>query len=68
MARPLFNKAWSLFSEVNVDVKSAGEKIGGKVKFNIENGIFANACPIRMSYVLNYSGTPFQNPAANTMS
>lgn len=62
MARPLFNKAWSLFSEVNVDVMSVGEKIGGKVKFNIENGIFANACPIRMSYVLNYSGTPIPKP------
>ncbi|HMW73224.1 MAG TPA: T6SS effector amidase Tae4 family protein, partial [Cellvibrionaceae bacterium] len=62
MARPLFSKSWNLFLEVNADVKSVGDKIGGKVKFNIDNGIFTNACPIRMSYVLNYSGTSIPKP------
>jgi hypothetical protein len=62
MARPLFSRTWNLFLDVNVDVKSVGEKIGGKVKFNIENRIFTNACPIRMSYVLNYSGTAIPKP------
>ncbi|MCH0622507.1 type VI secretion system amidase effector protein Tae4, partial [Klebsiella pneumoniae] len=28
------------------------------VQHNIEAGIFQNACPIRMSYVLNYCGVP----------
>ena len=60
--RPSFVRAWSAFQEVNVPVKEVGEKIGGYVKINIdipeEQGGFANACPIRMSYVLNSSGIP----------
>jgi hypothetical protein len=31
---------------------------GGKVEQNIKSGIFQNACPIRMSYVLNCTGVP----------
>lgn len=41
-----------------MSVKEVGKRIGGKVGYNIEAGIFQNACPIRMSYVLNYNGIP----------
>ena len=54
--KPSFNKAWPHFSEINVSVKEVGRKIGGYVQINIESGIFQNACPIRMSYVLNRCG------------
>lgn len=54
--RPNFIKAWSYFSAVNVPVKDVGKIIGGNVKSNIDSGIFQNACPIRMSYVLNSCG------------
>lgn len=57
MARPGFTQAWARFSEVNIPVTQVGVKIGGKVGHNIATGIFQNACPIRMSYVLNYTGT-----------
>lgn len=56
--RPLFGAAWARFAEVNVPVAEVGKKIGGKVEYNIESGDFQNACPIRMSYVLNYTGVP----------
>jgi hypothetical protein len=60
-----FGVAWMKFSEVNVPVPAVGAKIGGKVEQNIKSGIFQNACPIRMSYVLNYTGVPIpQNPYA----
>jgi hypothetical protein len=61
MARPSFKGAWAAFSEVNVPVASVGKKIGGFVQKNIElqgPGRFENACPIRMSYVLNRTGYP----------
>lgn len=56
--RPAFGAAWNRFRETNVDVSSVGRLIGGKVQINIDAGTFANACPIRMSYVLNYCGVP----------
>jgi len=50
--------------EIAVPVPDVGKKIGGHVEANInippEQGGFANACPIRMSYVLNNSGFPIQ--------
>ena len=55
---PPFIKAWELFKDVNIPVVDVGNIIGGKVKANVDSGIFQNACPIRMSYVLNYSGVP----------
>jgi hypothetical protein len=58
MNRPTFDNAWTKFAEVNVPVAEVGAKIGGKVAQNIDSGIFQNACPIRMSYVLNYTGVP----------
>ncbi|MCG6201201.1 type VI secretion system amidase effector protein Tae4 [Psychromonas antarctica] len=59
--RPNFIRAWSFFSEINVSVKEVGEKIGGHVQINIDSGVFQNACPIRMSYVLNKCGILIPN-------
>jgi hypothetical protein len=59
--RPLFNSAWIAFSQVHTDILGVGKIIGGKVQHNIEMGTaggFENACPIRMSYVLNQTGFP----------
>lgn len=55
-ARVSFLTAWELFKDVNISVADVGAVIGGKVQANIDSGVFKNACPIRMSYVLNYSG------------
>ena len=63
--RPSFNKCWNLFKKVNVSVASVGTLIGGKVETNIKlgaNGGFENACPIRLSYILNYAGTKLPGP------
>jgi hypothetical protein len=45
---------------INLPVAAVGKKIGGAVQKNIELpvGGFENACPIRMSYVLNTVGFP----------
>lgn len=56
--RPNFNLAWAAFSRVNGSVAHVGQVIGGKVRLNIDGGIFTNACAIRMSYVLNQTGFP----------
>ncbi len=40
----------------DLDVLPLGDFIGGKVKQNIDAGIFTNGCAIRMSYAFNYSG------------
>lgn len=67
--RPTFTKAWTAFAEVQLSVSEVGKKIGGKVKVNIDAGIFANACPIRMSYVLNKTGFPIaRNPKYASVS
>lgn len=58
--RPGFMSAWNAFSEINVPVKDVGKKIGGKVQANIDSGVFKNACPIRISYVLNKCGLKIQ--------
>ena len=58
MGRPNFQAAWSAFARVNVSVAEVGKLIGGKVEANIADGTFANACPIRISYVLNETGSP----------
>lgn len=63
-ARPVFLQAWHRFLEINVPVVEVGKKIGGKVQYNIEKRIFPNACPIRMSYVLNYSHVPIPPPSS----
>lgn len=58
--RPTFNGAWSSFLAVRLTVREVGKKIGGAVQKNTEmpTGGFENACPIRMSYVLNHTGFP----------
>lgn len=60
MTRPSFYRAWHAFMEVNIPVKEVGKKLGGRVQANVDmpQGGFENACPIRMSYVLNQIGMP----------
>lgn len=58
MARPSFNSAWKAFMDVRLPVSEVGKKLGGNVQKNVETKIFQNACPIRMSYVLNKTGFP----------
>lgn len=63
--RPAFAPAWAKFQYIygTGDLLSVGKKIGGKVQYNIELGTrdprrgFTSGCAIRMSYVLNYTGT-----------
>ena len=66
--RPAFGAARNRFREVNVNVETVGKLLGGKVQHNIEAGIFQNACPIRMSYVLNYCGVPTSNSRYATVT
>lgn len=45
------------FSKVkNLDVKAVGDLIGGKIKQNIDAGVFKNACAIRLSYAIHEAG------------
>ncbi len=69
MKRPQFNSAWAAFAEVSLSVKEVGRKIGGNVQKNIElsAGGFENACPIRMSYVLNVTGFPIHKSSRYSM-
>lgn len=68
-ARPSFAGAWSAFSAVRGSVAEVGKLIGGRVKENIDSGVFQNACPIRMSYVLNQTGFPVRHsPGCATVS
>ena len=68
MPRPGFAQAWARFGEVNMSVAQVGAKIGGKVEQNVTAGIFRNACPIRMSYVLNHTGVPIPASGYNVVS
>ena len=57
------------FGEVkDLSVKEVGDKIGGKVKLNIDNGTFKNACALRMSYAFNYSGKEIKKSDGNVSS
>ncbi len=69
MQRPSFHSAWSAFMAVRHPVQAVGRKIGGKVQENIEMpvGGFENACPIRMSYVLNKTGFPIPKSSRYAM-
>lgn len=58
MPRPSFDAAWSAFMTVRLPVADVGKWIGGNVQKNIDAQIFQNACPIRISYVLNMTGSP----------
>lgn len=55
-SRPSFIRMWDNFAKVNRSVPQVGKVVGGKVESNINDHIFENACAIRMSYTLNYSG------------
>ncbi len=74
--RPAFLTMWSKFNEIYGDgtVASVGKKIGGKVEENIKLGEkdpesgFTNACAIRMSYALNYSGVTVTRGSWSTVS
>lgn len=75
--RPKLNLAIKAFKEVyndiGKDVPSVGTLIGGKVDFNINKltpaqGRFENACAIRMSYVLNKSGSKVPYIMGKTVS
>jgi hypothetical protein len=62
MPRPHFQNAWQAFMAVRVPVADMAKVIGGNVQKNIElpTGGFENACPIRVSYVLNMTGFQIQ--------
>jgi hypothetical protein len=60
MIRPSFAHAWQAFSAVNMSVRDVGKKLGGHVQSNNAANIFTNACPIRMSHVLNHVGIKLQ--------
>ncbi len=72
--KPSFIQALSKFQKVNVDVAQVGELIGGNVGVNIDMGVrepmkgFTNACAIRMSYVINYSGIRITRGVWKTVS
>jgi|WetSurMetagenome_2_1015567.scaffolds.fasta_scaffold599963_2 hypothetical protein len=57
-SRPSFQLLWLLFKKVDGDgsLEFVAKMIGGKVQQNLSSGAFPNACPIRMSYVLNHAG------------
>lgn len=69
-ARPKFQSAWLAFSRIYGDgsLQHVAQELGGKVQVNIESGVFENACAIRMSYVLNYSGFPISAARGATVS
>ena len=62
LVRPGFAAAWNRFKEIDLPVVDVGRKIGGYVQLNITSTDFRNACPIRMSYVLNYCGIRIPAP------
>ncbi len=74
--RPSFIVAWKHFKKVygKGEITSVGDLIGGKVKQNIDLGVkdsllgFTNACAIRMSYTLNYSGILIKRGKWKTVS
>lgn len=74
MKRPSFSAAWNQFGKIFVDADEAArlalvaKVVGGKVKQNIEAGIFTNSCALRMSYVLNTTGTHIPYIAGGTSS
>jgi len=54
--KPRYSELLQHFNVVKGDVSNVGAVVGGKVKLNIDNKIFENACAIRISYVLNKAG------------
>lgn len=76
ISRPSFQNMLMLFKIIygNGSITNVGKIIGGKVKQNIELGVkdpihgFTNACAIRMSYSLNYSGATVPRGSWKTVS
>lgn len=71
--RPKLYQALNSFKEVNKGASDVGMLIGGKVNFNLNTltpaqGRFENACAIRMSYVLNKTGTKIPYISGQTIS
>ncbi|WP_144638914.1 type VI secretion system amidase effector protein Tae4 [Bordetella genomosp. 13] len=65
MAKPSFSAAWAASQRIYDPVNSGqhvAKIIGGKVAYNINHPNptmrWDNTCAVRMSYILNYSGTP----------
>ena len=62
-----------VYEDVGKTVSGVGTKIGGKVDYNINKvpkgkGRFENACAIRLSYVLNKTGTKIPYISGQTVS
>ena len=62
-----------IYNDVGKTVSGVGDKIGGKVDYNIntltaEQGRFENACAIRMSFVLNKVGVKIPFMKGKTVS
>ena len=59
----------SYFRDVkDLSIEGLGDKIGGKVKQNIDGGFFENTCAIRMSYALNNAGLEITNSGGLSVS
>jgi len=66
--KPTYAKFLQHFNVVKGGLDHVATTLGGKVQFNIENGIFTNACAIRMSYALNKSGITIPYAKGKTSS
>jgi hypothetical protein len=63
----------AVYDDIGKSVSAVGTKLGGKVDYNInsltpEQGQFQNACAIRMSHVLNETGTAIPTLSGKTVS
>jgi hypothetical protein len=75
MSRPSFATAWAISQRI-YDASNSGAKvasvIGGAVAKNVNNPDprqrWSNTCAVRMSYILNYSGTQVPKIAGETVS
>jgi len=76
LSKPPFGIMWLNFKTIygKGKITDVGDKIGGKVKHNIDLGVseptlgFTNACAIRMSYALNYSSITVNRGIWKTVS
>jgi len=66
--KPRYSELLQHFNVVKGDVSHVGAIVGGRVKLNIDNGDFKNACAIRISYALNKAGITIPYRAGETSS
>lgn len=68
--RPSFAIALKNFNDIygGGGLPHVADRIGGKVKANIDGGFFENACAIRMSYVLLKAGVHIPAMPGKTVS